>query len=266
MVFSTETALQLPPAAPRGTREIGGDAPCRACALRHAAVYSSIADDELEKLFAAGTEISLRRGQMLFTEGDPATVLYSITKGALMVYKMTRDGRRQITGFLYEGDLLGLVDEGSYAYSAEAIAPTILFGYPMRETEDLIQRYPEVERRLGRITRQELVENQEQMLLLGRKTARERVASFLLKLLRQAKDRGVQDGSISIPMTREMMGDYLGLTTETVSRVLSAFAREKLVAIDRSDSAARLLNVDYIKNIAEGAPPERASASARQKR
>jgi len=115
-----------------------------------------------------------------------------------------------------------------------------------------IQRYPQVERRLGRITRQELVENQEQMLLLGRKSARERVASFLLKLLRQAKDRGKDDSAVHFPMTREMIGDYLGLTTETVSRVLSAFGREKLIAVDRSCSVARIVDRSRLESIAEG--------------
>jgi len=132
MAFSVESALQLPPAAPRGTGDIGQAAPCRACALRHAAVYGDIAEDELQKLFAAGTEVKLRRGQTLFTEGDEAEFLYSISKGAMMVYKMTQDGRRQITGFLYEGDLLGLVDKGKYAYGAEAIGACKLFAYPMR--------------------------------------------------------------------------------------------------------------------------------------
>jgi len=252
MAFSIETALQLPPAAPRETGDIGTEAPCRACPIRHAAVRGNIAEAELEKLFAAGTEVTLQRGQTLFTEGDAAAYLYSISGGSMMVYKMTRDGRRQITGFLYDGDLLGLVNDGKYAYSAEAISSCKLFAYPLSETEAFVQRYPQVERRLGRITRQELVENQEQMLLLGRKSARERVASFLLKLLRQAKDRGKEAGAIHIPMTREMIGDYLGLTTETVSRVLSAFGREKIISVDRSCSLAHVLDVPHLKNIAEG--------------
>lgn len=243
-MFSRETVRHLPPAESRQTKDIGLDAPCSACAIRHAAVHSGVENDELSRLVAISTKVHLARKQTLFAEGEPAQSLYSILHGAIMVYKLIADGRRQITGFLFPGDILGLASEGRYARSAEALMETSLYSYPWGWVEEFVQRYPAMEHRLAEVTRQELVEAQEQMLLLGRKTARERVASFLLKMERHSKDRGVINGEIFIPMSRHVIADYLGLTTETVSRILSDLKREDLISstgersIQISDAAA----------------------------
>jgi CRP/FNR family transcriptional regulator len=250
-MFTIDTVKHLPPSANRRTADIGTAAPCGACSIRHAAVHSKISDEDLNRLVAIATTVDLRPGQTLFTEGDPAKVLFTIARGDLMVYKMTSDGRRQVTGFLFRGDFLGLTLDGRYAYSAEAITQCSLYRYPILKVQELVRRYPDMERRLCRITRQELVEAQEQMLLLGRKSARERVASFLLKLVRQSADRGHRDAEIFLPMTRAMIGDYVGLTTETVSRALTEFRRDGLLS-ETGDHKIRLPNVAYMEEIAEG--------------
>jgi len=250
-LFSTETIKQLPTAEPRQTKDIGPCAPCSACAIRHAARYSGIRDDEFSDLVANSTNVTLHRSQTLFTEGDPAKQLYSIRRGTMMVYKMTPDGRRQITGFLSDGDILGLSSNGKYVRSAEAITEVSLYRYPMRNLEDFLRRYPAVEQRICEITRQELVETQEQMLLLGRKTARERVASFLLKMDRHTNERGGGEGATSIPMTRQMIGDYLGIATETVSRSLTEFDREGLISLVNAHQI-QLVDIAELQNIANG--------------
>jgi len=228
-VFSVEKVKHLPAAGPRRTRDIASDAPCRACAIRHATIHCDIDDDEFSKLVAMSTKITLDKSQMLFTEGDPADRLYSILQGNMMVYKSTFDGRRQITGFLFAGDMLGLTSEGRYVRSAEAITETSLYCYPTQKLAKLVRRYPGVERRLAEVARHELVEAQEQMLLLGRKTAKEKVATFLLKLARQSTDRGGDNSEISLPMSRQIIADYLGLTGETTSRILVDLKREGLI-------------------------------------
>jgi CRP/FNR family transcriptional regulator len=136
-------------------------------------------DDQAHLASIASTR-EVDRGQMLFIEGDPAKFLYTIVGGTLQIYKLLPDGRRQITGFLFPGDFLGLADDGVYAYSAEAVIDTALHRYRFEELATLLARYPEMENRLFTIASHELAEAQEQMLLLGRKTATEKVASFLL--------------------------------------------------------------------------------------
>lgn len=250
-MLSADTTTQVPPAAPRRTGEIGRAEPCSACAIRHAAVHSRVDARDFSNLLGVSTETALSARQTLFTEGDPANQLYSIRDGAMMIYKLTPDGRRQITGFLFQGDILGLMSEGRYICTAEAITETSLYCYPMPRIETLVQGDPAIERRLLEISRHELVEAQEQMLLLGRKTARERVASFLLKLARQARDRGGDGAEISILMSREVIGDYLGLTTETVSRTLTAFRRKGWVSF-MDPHKIRLCDTMALDDVANG--------------
>lgn len=188
---------------------------------------------------------------MLFAEGESAQHLFSITSGVLMVFKLSIDGRRQITGFLFQGDLLGLSLDGRYTYNAEAIVESTVNQYPVSQTQNLIRLYPEMERRLCKITRQELAEAQEQMLLLGQMSAKERMAAFLLKLARHASDRGYPADEVSMPMTGEMMGDYLGLSKETVSRSLAYFKRKGLISATHGDHVA-LPNIKALEKVATG--------------
>jgi len=230
MDFQTGGFTALPPAAPRRTAEIGLEAPCGACPIRHAAVHTQIKGKDLEKLIEIGSRIELHRGQTLFIEGDAASAIYTITSGVMMVYKMTADGRRQISGFLFSGDMLGLVNDGCYACSAAAITDCSLFSYPIGKIQRLVRAYPKMEERLCKITRQELIEAHEQLLILGRASAKERLACFLLKLARHASDRGRPNQEIDIPMTGEMIADYTGLAQETVSRTLTKFKRSGIIS------------------------------------
>lgn len=249
--FQTEKFMELPPAAPRQTGEIGVNAPCGACPIRHAAVHTRIKGKDLERLLEVGSRIDLRRGQTLFIEGEAASLLFTITNGVMMAYKMTADGRRQINGFLFHGDMLGLVNDGCYACSAAAITDCSLFSYPISKIQRLVRTYPRMEERLCKITRQELVEAQEKMLLLGRASAQERLACFLLKLARHSSDRGRPREEISIPMTGEMIADYTGLAQETVSRTLTKFKRSGIIS-DTHGEHVKLERFDRLEAIAKG--------------
>lgn len=144
-VFSTNTVRHLPPAAARQTGDIGSTTPCSACSIRHAAVHSRVPDEDLSKLLSDATTVTLQPGQTLFTEGDPAKSIFTITRGAMMIYKMTLDGRRQITGFLFNGDFLGLTFRGRYAYNTEAITAASLHRYPILKVQELVRRYSLIE-------------------------------------------------------------------------------------------------------------------------
>lgn len=250
-MFSAKSVWQLPAAEPRQTEDIGIEPPCSACALRHAAVHSEVDENDFSLLIAKAVQINLQEGQTLFIEGASAERLYSILRGTLMTYKSTPDGRRQITGFLWPGDILGLRRDGRYVCSTEAITQCSLYSYPMEAAEEIVQKNPLMEWRLLEITRQELIEAQEQMLLLGRKTAKERVAAFLIKLERQERDRGNQDAQIFLPMNRSMVGDYLGLSTETVSRMMSDFRNSGLISAG-NERKVQLFDIPALESIANG--------------
>ncbi|CAN5385252.1 hypothetical protein BH10PSE1_BH10PSE1_29980 [soil metagenome] len=155
---------------------------------------------------------------MLIREGEAAARLFNITAGSLRVYKLLPDGRRQITGFLFAGDCLGLAIGDTYVFSAEAMEPSTVWGFRKGAFRALVERSPPLEHMLLQRTSHELAAAQNQMLLLGRKTAIERLASFLLDLPGHDPARSTEPGHGRLPMKRGEIADYLGLTIETVSR------------------------------------------------
>ncbi len=193
---------------------------CEQCRVRPVAICRALDGSALDELEAITTRLRLPAGRSLFDEGDPAESLFSLTEGMVKVFKMLPDGRRQITGFLLPGDLLGLAFFHSYAYSAEAVTDVHLCRFPRERFMRLLERHPALEKELLSRASSELAAAQEQMLLLGRKSARERVASFLLALARRQEASGRK--RIALPMSRHDIADYLGLTIETVSREIQA--------------------------------------------
>ncbi|MCW5773418.1 MAG: cyclic nucleotide-binding domain-containing protein [Rhodospirillaceae bacterium] len=210
---------------PRSSAETN---PCAACGVRDLSICGAIEPEHLGKLNAIVMHKRLQPGETLFFEGDRSDSLYIITEGCVRLHKMLADGRRQITGFLFPSDFLGLALRERYAYSAEAVDTVALCRYPKARLEALLDQFPAMERRLLAVASNELASAQDQMLLLGRKTAIERVASFILILLRRMQLKGKTD-LVSLPMTRTDIGDYLGLTIETVSRSLSRLKRDRVV-------------------------------------
>jgi CRP/FNR family transcriptional regulator len=196
--------------------------------------------------------ILIKPHRLIFVESEPAENVFNVTDGAVKIYKMLPDGRRQITGFLFHGDFLGLVFNETYAYSAESLMQTKLCRFPRHKLESLLNELPKLEQRLLGAASHELAAAQDQMVLLGRKSARERMASFLLMLSKVAERHGQPDNSIVIPMSRADIGDYLGLTIETVSRTMTQFKSQGLIEL-LDDKQAKLLNLAALQEIAMSA-------------
>jgi CRP/FNR family transcriptional regulator len=194
---------------------------CDTCEIREISVCRSMAPQDLARLQAIITPGHAETGQTIIREGEPAESLFNVLSGAVKLYKLLPDGRRQITGFLFPGDFLGIALNETYVYSAEALGPVRLCRFPRRRLEALLKEIPSLEHELLDEVATELIAAQDQMLLLGRKTARERVASFLLMLMRRAERHGRPANPVALPMGRADIADYLGLTTETVSRTLT---------------------------------------------
>ncbi len=187
--------------------------------------------------------------QPLFWEEEPAVSIYKVASGVLRLSKLLPDGRRQIVGFAYHGQFLGVTSAGRYIHSAEAVGDVTLYCYPRAQLDRLVEQFPGVRRRLLAMTASELRSAQDQMLLLGRKDARERVASFLL-LTAAIAPRAVNGlMEIDLPMSRNDIADYLGLTTETVSRTLSGFKAAGMIALP-TPCRLIVLRPDEIRHLA----------------
>jgi CRP/FNR family transcriptional regulator len=224
---------------------------CAVCNVRHLSVCAPLGSEEQVEISRIVTGEELEPGAPLFDETEPAEHVYSITSGTMKIYKLLPDGRQQIVGFLFAGDLLGLASKGGYAYSAEALTHVRLCRFPRRRLEELLARFPKMERRLLGMASHELAAAQEQMLLLGRKNAKEKTASFLLMLSQRAARRGLADNPISLPMSRTEIGDYLGLTTETVSRAFTQLKTAGLFALHPLGKV-ELLDRKALQKIADG--------------
>ncbi|MGH6952765.1 MAG: cyclic nucleotide-binding domain-containing protein [Alphaproteobacteria bacterium] len=208
-----DTSARLPAA--------GRALPCAACDVRELAVCGALRPEELHRLAPILVTIRCEPKATVFYEGDAADYLFNVNKGAVRVSKLLADGRRQVTGFLFPGDFLGLAFNDTYSYTAEAITKTQLCRFKRAELERLLQSMPHMEKRLLEMASNELATAQDQMMLLGRKTARERLASFLVMLRRRAERRGQASDPLDLPMSRGDIADYLGLTIETVSRTFT---------------------------------------------
>ncbi len=174
----------------------------------------------------------LRAEQSVFHEGDPAKRVFMVTHGSLKLYTLLADGRRQVTGFMFPGDFLGISIDEEYAFTVEALEESELWWFSRDAFDGFIREHPQVERELYRLATHELAAAQRQMVLLGRKAAAERLASFFVSLLeRSERSTGLCADSFILPMTRIDIADYLGLTKETVSRMLAELKRRGLIRL-----------------------------------
>lgn len=206
-----------------------GKASCEACEVRDIAVCGALAVGQLPALSAIAAGRRLEAGRTLFQEGDAADDVFTVTAGTLKLFKLMSDGRRQITGYLLPGDFLGLAYGDTYVFSAEAISDSTLCRFPRQQFLRLLDQFPAMEQELLGRASSELAAAQEQMLLLGRKTARERLATFILGLATRI-DAG-RGASLRLPLNRTDIADFLGLTIETVSRTFTQLRKEGLIAV-----------------------------------
>lgn len=206
------------------------DHPCAACDIRMRTFCAILDERELAAFKCLGDITRVEAHQPIFHQGDPADLVYNVTRGTLKLYRLLPDGRRQVTGFLQPGDFLGLTEEEEHGFTAETLEPAELCRFPRGRFEAFIADHPQMGRELYRLAAHELAAAQEQMVLLGRKTAIERVASFLLGLVARAAPGDVAP-IVHLPMSRLDIADYLGLTKETVSREFTALKTSGVIRL-----------------------------------
>ncbi|MCX8474786.1 MAG: helix-turn-helix domain-containing protein [Sphingomonas sp.] len=203
--------------------------PCAGCPVRDLAVCNALNPDELAAFRRSGTDKLLAPGEALCWEGDAAGHVFTVTSGVLRMSKLLHDGRRQVTGFAFPGDFLGVTLEDEHPFTVEAVAESRLCRFPRVRFDAFVEAHPHMERRLYAVAATELSAARDQLVLLGRKTAVERLASFILQMARRTRQHPGDPLRATLPMSRMDIADYLGLRIETVSRELSALKRARLV-------------------------------------
>ncbi len=202
--------------------------------------------DAMVALEDIGVRLNFARNQEIYAEGDGADCWYKVISGAVRICKLLADGRRYIAGFCFGCDCFGLDSAGMRTFSAEAVSEAIVMRLPRKATEQLADRNPALARLLRDTMLRDLTNAHGRMLMLGRMTAPERVAAFLLEMF----DRRDATKNLNLPMSRNDIADYLGLTIETVCRLLSAFKREGAIGIPNAHQV-ELHNRAALEAIAE---------------
>lgn len=187
--------------------------------------------DALDLLEQFGATVSVLRDQEIHGQGEQATSCYRIVRGCVRMVKLMEDGRRQIGEFLMAGDLLGFDALDTHDFAAEAVSDVVLRRYPRRMVDALAERNAHLARKLRALTSVSLRTAHTRLVLLGRKTASERIATFLLEMAERLPQ--TRKGTLDMPMSRTDMADHLGLTIETVCRILALLRREATIVIER---------------------------------
>lgn len=205
--------------------------PCADCTMRPLAICATLDQEELRELEQLGHRLRYRPNEAVFTQEEVVTSCYNLLEGVLRLYKLLPDGRRQIVGFVLPGDFLGLSATDRYAISANTVGSAVVCHFSKRPFARFVEGKPNLLRRIHEFATRELSEAHEQMVLLGRRSAEEKVATFLVKW----RDRLAQIGSATaitpLPMSRQDIADYLGLTIETVSRTFTKLERDGVIEI-----------------------------------
>lgn len=219
---------------------------CDDCAVRNSSLCGSLSNSEISDLNAIAHRKKLSRGQFHVLEGDQAREFANVTSGVAKLVRGAADGRTQIVGLLFPSDFIGgnipIAGDAAEPHTIEAASEVELCLFPRDGFQRVMEKYPSIEHKLLERTMSELQVAREWMVLLGRKTAEERVASFLLHVANKMRNQGCH-GTIGfdLPLGRADIADHIGLTIETVSRQMTKLRKDGILVMK---GARHVVDVD----------------------
>jgi CRP/FNR family transcriptional regulator len=224
---------------------------CSGCNLRQLCLPLGIPSQDVELLDALiKRRRPLARGRHVFRLGDEFRSLYAIRSGSVKTYTITEDGGEQVTGFHLPGEIIGLdaINSNQHPCAAKALETTSICELPFNRLEELAAQIPGLGRQLLRIMSREIQGDEELLMLLGKKSAEERLASLLMSLSRRYKERGFSSREFHLSMSRNDIGNYLGLAVETVSRLFTRFQQQGFIEVRYK--YIRLQQIDALQALA----------------
>ena len=231
-------------------------ASCENCGLADLCLPVGLEPDEIQRLEKLVKQTHpLHRDDHLFRSGDRFRYLYAVRSGSVKTYLPSADGGEQILGFHLPGELLGLdaIERGTHACAAKMLETSSVCEIPFTHLEHLAETIPGLHRQICRLLSRELGQESEMLMLLGKKTADERLASFLISLSGRFEKRGFSATEFNLSMSRHEIGSYLGLAVETISRLFTRFQEDGLIEAERKH--VRLLNLGRLRELAGAEPP-----------
>lgn len=222
---------------------------CDQCSIRPASICSVLTSPDLSRLESLGREIALRPRAMLFSEGHPSDTIYNVTAGVARLYRFRSDGSRQIIGFGLPGDFLGLPPADRYGFSADAAERMTACRFSRSAFLRFMDCHPDFMWSVYTATARNLETTQSQIMLLGELDAQAKVAAFLIDMRVRWARIAAASATVPLPMGRQDIGDFLGLSIATVSRNLTRLARERTILI--VPKGIRLLDLSRLQRIAK---------------
>jgi len=223
---------------------------CETCSVRRLCLPVTLDGNELDSMAdILKTRSEIGGGDFIYHPGDPFASLFAIKKGSIKTYGLTSDGREQITGFHLAGELVGMDAIGTNVHSCAAVAlePTEVCELPYGQLEEISHRVTGLQHELSRIMSREIAQGGRMLLMIGKLNAEQRVACFLEHIYFRLHQLGGETNVIHLPMSREDIGNYLGLTLETVSRRLGALQNQGILRLEKRD--VHILDMGKLKEL-----------------
>jgi CRP/FNR family transcriptional regulator len=205
----------------------------------------------LDEFLAQACLRRIEAKEFVFMEGEPVKQVYRVEAGAVSLYRILPDGRRQILGFAYPGDIIGLGVQREYIINAQAIKPTKLRSMSLATLHQTAARNPKLSFTLYQAVANDLAATRDLLMTTGHRSACERVAAFLLALSERNIRKGESPRVIELPMTRSDIADFLGLTVETVSRTITKMKTRRLIDLPQC-ARIHLRDIEALQALAEG--------------
>ncbi len=225
---------------------------CQNCTLADLCLPHGMGTEEMKKLDAIVIrQQPLQPGQHLFRPGDKSHALFAVRSGALKSYCITQDGEEQVLGFTLPGELTGMdgLSGGCYSSASMVLETSSVCELPFGKLEGLCNDLPGLQKQMLNVVGREITSDQHMLMLLGKRTAEERLASFLLSLSTRYHKRGLSATEFNLPMSRQDIGNYLGLAIETVSRLFASFQERRILSVNRRQIA--ILDMDSLTGMVE---------------
>lgn len=224
---------------------------CVKCGSRSIGLCAPLDVASLDDMSGESERLSLDARDTVFHQGDTARYVYTLTEGMARLTRVLPDGRQAVIGFRFAGDILGFTPAAEHAFGAEMLTRGTVCRLDRKRLEQLFRRYPVLERRFLDLCIKELAASQDHILALGRFSAEERVAAFLVSLAEAQERRGHAGPVFDLPATRADMGEFLGLTLETVSRAISSFRKRGWIRL-HGHSGLELLDREALVSLGSG--------------
>ena len=211
---------------------------CLDCRLGKICLPVALKDDDivqLDEIVKRGR--MLEKGEHLYRANDQFHSVFAVRSGYVKTYRLTKDGEEQITGFYFPGEVVGLdgINQNAYSNSAKTLESSAVCEIPFNSFQELSLQMPQLQTHFFQLMSQEIAEDQLLITLLSKKTAEQRLATFVLTISARNAARNLSATHLRLPMSRTEMGNFLGLTVETVSRTLNRFAKEGVISLDQKE-------------------------------